>query len=91
MKIDLHIHTRTGSDGAFTVEEVFAEAVKRCIDFISITDHDSISTQEKAISLAAEMIDYNPTTSLEEGLKLTWKWYIDNQDEFLDKKNYFKE
>ena len=28
MKIDLHIHTSTGSDGALTIEEVFAEAVR---------------------------------------------------------------
>jgi predicted metal-dependent phosphoesterase TrpH len=54
MKIDLHIHTKTGSDGAFTVEEVFREAKKRKIDFLSITDHDAIEHQGKAIALAAE-------------------------------------
>jgi len=54
MKIDLHIHTRIGSDGAYTVEQVFAEAGKRNIDFMSITDHDSVSAQQKAILLAAE-------------------------------------
>lgn len=54
MKIDLHIHTSTGSDGAFTVEEVFAEAAKRKIGFMSITDHDSVSAQERAVSLARE-------------------------------------
>jgi GDP-L-fucose synthase len=42
------------------------------------------------ISLAREMIDYNPTTSLLDGLKSTWQWYIDNQGEYLKKKNYFK-
>jgi predicted metal-dependent phosphoesterase TrpH len=54
MKIDLHIHTRTGSDGAFSMEEVFREAKKRNIDFMSITDHDSIEHQEKAVALAEE-------------------------------------
>ncbi len=59
MKIDLHIHTRTGSDGAFTVEEVFREARKRNINMMSITDHDSIAAQEKAIILAkGNSIDY---------------------------------
>jgi predicted metal-dependent phosphoesterase TrpH len=53
MKIDLHIHTKTGSDGAMTIEEVFGEAKKRKIDFLSITDHDNISQQEQAIGLAA--------------------------------------
>ena len=54
MKIDLHIHTRTGSDGNLSVEEVFQEAQKRSIDFISITDHDSIDCQGRAIALAKE-------------------------------------
>lgn len=53
MKIDLHIHTRTGSDGAMTMVETFGEAVKRGIDFISITDHDNIEHQDEAVKLAA--------------------------------------
>lgn len=52
MKIDLHIHTKTGSDGNFTVEEVFREAKIRNIELLSITDHDSIKCQEDAMSLA---------------------------------------
>jgi predicted metal-dependent phosphoesterase TrpH len=59
MKIDLHIHTRTGSDGAFSVEEVFSEAKERNINLMSVTDHDSLAAQEKAIILAKEHgIDY---------------------------------
>jgi predicted metal-dependent phosphoesterase TrpH len=54
MKIDLHIHTRTGSDGNLSVEEVFQEARKRSLDLISVTDHDSIDAQERAIALAGE-------------------------------------
>ena len=54
MKIDLHIHTRTGSDGNLSVDEVFTEAKKRKLDLISISDHDSIDAQERAIALARE-------------------------------------
>ena len=54
MKIDLHIHTSTGSDGALSVEEVFQEARQRNLDLISITDHDSIDAQERAIALSRE-------------------------------------
>ncbi|MFC2006048.1 PHP domain-containing protein [Chloroflexota bacterium] len=54
MKIDLHIHTRTSSDGNLSIDEVFREAKKRNIDFMSITDHDSIDCQKRAISLAKE-------------------------------------
>jgi predicted metal-dependent phosphoesterase TrpH len=54
MKIDLHIHTRTGSDGGLSVEEVFEEAYRRNIALVSITDHDSIECQERATALAQE-------------------------------------
>jgi predicted metal-dependent phosphoesterase TrpH len=53
MKTDLHIHTKTGSDGALPIGEVFTEANKRNIEFISITDHDNIEHQGIAIELAA--------------------------------------
>ena len=51
MIIDLHIHSQC-SDGAFTVKEIFKEAKLRNIEFMSITDHDSISCQEEALDLA---------------------------------------
>ncbi len=52
MKIDLHIHTKTGSDGALSIEKVFQEAKRGNIGFMSITDHDSIAGQKKAFALA---------------------------------------
>jgi len=59
VKIDLHIHTKSGSDGSLSVDEVFQEARKRNIDFMSITDHDSVDCQQKAIALAKQQgIDY---------------------------------
>jgi len=54
MKIDLHIHTKTGSDGALPVEDVIREAKNRNLTMISVTDHDSLDAQEKAIILAKE-------------------------------------
>ncbi|UCD54352.1 MAG: PHP domain-containing protein [Dehalococcoidia bacterium] len=54
MKIDLHIHTKTGSDGNLSVEQVFPEAKERDIDLMSITDHDSIAYQEREVTLAKE-------------------------------------
>jgi len=52
MKIDLHIHTKTCSDGNLSIEEVFQEAKGRNIDLMSITDHDSTDCQERAMALA---------------------------------------
>jgi hypothetical protein len=51
MIIDLHIHSNC-SDGNLTVEEIVKEAKIRNIGLISITDHDSIGCQEKAMALA---------------------------------------
>ncbi|MBA7567203.1 5'-3' exoribonuclease [subsurface metagenome] len=65
MKIDLHIHTKTCSDGNLSIEEVFREAKRRNIDVMSITDHDSIDCQERAITLAREYgIAYIPGVEL---------------------------
>ena len=52
MIIDLHIHSKTCSDGNLTVEEIFEEARLRNVGLMSITDHDSIACQEQAVSLA---------------------------------------
>jgi len=52
MKIDLHIHSKSCSDGNLTVEELIKEAKTRSLGFMSITDHDSIGCQEKAMTLA---------------------------------------
>jgi predicted metal-dependent phosphoesterase TrpH len=52
MIIDLHIHTKTCSDGNLSVEEVVEEAKARNINLMSITDHDSVGCQKQAKELA---------------------------------------
>jgi len=54
MIIDLHIHSKS-SDGALPVDEVIREAKRRRIEFMSITDHDSIGCQEAAVELARQV------------------------------------
>ena len=51
MITDLHIHSKA-SDGKLTVQEIFKEAKTRNIDFMAITDHDSIGCQTQAIASA---------------------------------------
>ncbi|MCK4863737.1 MAG: PHP domain-containing protein [Dehalococcoidales bacterium] len=72
MKIDLHIHTSTGSDGALTVEEVFREARQRNIDLLSITDHDAIDHQAQAVALA-EKHEINYITGVELNVTFPYK------------------
>lgn len=52
MIIDLHIHSKTCSDGNLSVDEIIKEAKKRNINFMSITDHDSVGCQQQARDLA---------------------------------------
>lgn len=53
MKTDLHIHS-ANSDGKLSTSEIFKEAKARHIDFLSITDHDSIICQHLAKKEAEE-------------------------------------
>ncbi len=52
MIIDLHIHSKTCSDGNLSVEAIIKEAKARNVGLMSITDHDSIGCQKKAMTLA---------------------------------------
>jgi GDP-L-fucose synthase len=42
------------------------------------------------ISRARAMLGYEPATSLAEGLRRTWAWYVDHGDEHEKKQNYFR-
>ena len=52
--IDLHIHSKEGSDGKFSIEQIFTAATRAKIKLLSITDHDSLEAQVKAIELASK-------------------------------------
>jgi GDP-L-fucose synthase len=41
------------------------------------------------ISRARRTLGYEPRTTLAEGLRLTWEWFVAHRDEHLGKKNYF--
>ncbi len=82
-----------GSGKGFTIKEL-VETLHSFIDFNYDFDTSKSSGFPRRImdiSLARELIHYNPTTSLRDGLKETWEWFVKNQDEYLKRKNYFKE
>ena len=81
MKIDLHIHTRTCSDGNLSIDDVFKEAKARNINLIAITDHDSIDCQERAIVLAK---DYGIFYITGVELNITFQYPDENRDISLD-------
>lgn len=87
MKIDLHVHSKDGSDGKFSLDEIFAEAHKRKIDVISITDHDSIECQQRAMELAFEYgIDY--LSGVELNISFSNPGYRDSKPASLDLLGY---
>ena len=86
-----HPFVNLGSGVGTTIKEL-VETFNSFIDFtyeFNITKPSGFPKRVMDISLAREIIDYNPTTSLLDGLMETWKWFVENQDEYLKRKNYF--
>lgn len=82
-----------GSGRGYSIKEL-VETLHSFIPFNYRFDETKSSGFPKRvmdISLANKMLGYNPKTSLLEGLKKTWEWYVKNHDEHLNKMNYFKE
>jgi predicted metal-dependent phosphoesterase TrpH len=87
MKIDLHVHSRNGSDGKWPLEQIFAEAKRRKISLISITDHDSLQGQDEAKLLAATHgIKY--LTGVELNVTLAHPYFTGGKDASLDLLGY---
>ncbi len=81
-----------GSGRGYSIKEL-VETIHKFLDFnyfFDISRPSGFPRRIMDISLARKLIDYNPTTSLYEGLKETWEWFINNNSEYLMKKNYFK-
>jgi hypothetical protein len=83
MTIDLHIHSASCSDGGMTLDEIFAEAVRRRIDALSITDHDSIDCQSTALLLAGEL-DLRYVPGLELNVSFAHPGYREGKSVSLD-------
>lgn len=82
-----------GSGIGNSVKEL-VETLNSFIDFnykFDTTRPSGFPRRVMDISLARKIINYNPTTTLLDGLKETWNWFVENQGEHLKKKNYFKE
>jgi GDP-L-fucose synthase len=86
-----HAYINLGSGIGYSIKEL-VETLRSFIDFNYYFDADKPSGFPKRvmdISLAREIVDYQPCTSLQNGLKETWQWYLDHRDEYLQKHNYF--
>jgi len=82
-----------GSGKGVSIKEL-VDTLHTFLDFnhkFDITKSSGFPMRIMDISLARELIHYNPTTSLLDGLKETWNWFVEHQEEYLKRKNYFKE
>jgi len=89
-----HSHfVNLGSGKGYSIKEL-VETLNSFIDFnyrFDTTKSSGFPKRVMDISLARKLIHYDPTTTLLDGLKETWNWYVRNQNEYLKKVNYFKE
>lgn len=87
MIIDLHIHTKTCSDGNLPVQDVVKEAKSRNISLMSITDHDSIGCQKQAKELAqTKQINY--VTGVELNIAFSYPDFSNGKPVSLDLLGY---
>ncbi|MDO9530351.1 MAG: NAD-dependent epimerase/dehydratase family protein [Syntrophales bacterium] len=88
-----HPFINLGSGKGYTIGEL-VETLHEFLDFnyrFDTTKPSGFPKRVMDVSLARKAIDYNPSTALLEGLKETWGWFVENQDEYLKKKNYFSD
>ncbi len=82
-----------GSGTGVTIREL-VETIRTFLDFNYQFDPAKPSGYPKRvmdITLARQTLGYNPATTLRTGLKSTWDWFLQHQDEYLKKHNYFKQ
>lgn len=88
-----HPFVNLGSGNGYTIKEL-VEALNSFIEFnyeFDVTKPSGFPKRVMDVSLAEKLVGYHHNTTLEQGLKETWDWFLQNRDEYLNKKNYFAE
>ena len=86
-------YVNLGSGTGTTIGEL-VEAMRSFLDFryeFDTTKPGGFPKRVMDITRAREWIGYDPTTTLEAGLRTTWEWFVAHRDEYLLKQNYFKD
>jgi predicted metal-dependent phosphoesterase TrpH len=55
MKIDLHCHTYYSNDGVSSPEKILRQALKKGLDGVAITDHETTAGWDEAMNIGAEL------------------------------------
>lgn len=86
-------YVNLGSGRGVSIQEL-VEALQKVTPFefrFDTTKSGGFPKRVMDISLARRLLGYEPSTSLEEGLRKTWEWYRANEQEYRLRKNYFAE
>ncbi len=81
-----------GSGRVHTIREL-VETLNRFIDFeyeFDASKPTGVKRRLLDISLAQEHLGYEPSTSLEQGLRMTWEWFNQHPQEYTHKQCYFE-
>lgn len=73
-----------------TLVETLAQVVPFSYEF-DVSKPGGFPRRVMDIALARRLLGYAPETGLLEGLRETWGWYLANESEYLNRKNYFAE
>ena len=82
-----------GSGDGYTIKQL-VETLASFLDFkyeFDTTKSSGFPRRVMDITRAREWVDYNPTTTLKQGLQQTWDWFQNNRQEYLKRQNYFVE
>jgi GDP-L-fucose synthase len=80
-----------GSGAGVSIREL-VEALEKVIGFDYVFDSSKpagFPRRVMDIAQAREHLGYDPSTPLEQGLRATWEWFLENEDEHERKVNYF--
>lgn len=80
-----------GCGYGITIREL-VETLQKVTPFEAFFDTSKPSGFKKRVmdqTHAEKQIGFKPQVSLEDGLRQTWQWYLENQQEHLKKQNYF--
>ena len=82
-----------GSGRVYTVKEL-VETLRGFLDFeyrFDASKPTGVQRRFLDITLARQTLGYDPTTTLEQGLRQTWQWFVEHPDEHMKKVCYFEQ
>lgn len=84
-------YVNLGSGVGYSIKEL-VETLASVVEFNYVFDElkpSGFPRRVMDLSLAKELIHYDPEVHLKDGLQRTWNWFIENAEDHLNKKNYF--